>query len=187
MKKPFPTIFFLLIITVLPGCVAYPRAEEKITMDHKGRSKCVTNIWCGSYLSFDLYQNTEMGKKQIVMLKAWVTGTESIGDGKSLFFDLDGEILVLEVGTDVTKFESTCIEDSLYNNYRGSGKIYFISEYILKQIAEADRVVAKVILGVSHKYVEGECISNTEMPEEYAEFSCRAGFKRFYEWSKIWN
>jgi len=110
-------------------------------------------------MRFDLYQNQHLARRNEAILKVKVSGIDSIADGESLLFNVDGKITGLrsiDMTTDWEK-EFYTVEDSWLGSrhieQRFSTKRYVISEQLIDRIASAERVVARVNL--SREYVEG--------------------------------
>jgi hypothetical protein len=142
---------------------------------------------------------TYVPKSYLLTLK--VTGYHSIADGKSLHFNIDGEIIDLRTIDSITEFEE--VYHSIYQpgyigtNYyipsfyssavNASTKRYVINELLVHKIADANKVVMKVDL--SRTYVEGVCSPQesdawTKENEWLKEYTGTYGFKTFAEMMK---
>ena len=196
MKK---CILLCLIFSTLTACVPIvpivpivPSVDQMMAdmynVPYQGQSEFdgskfmgITNCWCGTALSFDLYQNQELAKKNFFIVKAKVMGTENIGDGRSLHFNIDGDILSFGSSMLVTNFESLNFPDYVTTDYPISIKKYLVPESVLTKIINSDRFVAKVDLDITQTYVEGVCSIHKEWEGKYDDLACTEGFKKFRE------
>ena len=151
----------------------------------------------------DLYQNSHLAQENIAVLTVKVKGYNSIGSGKSLHFNIDGEFI--DMGAVDATSEVEEVFPSLYApGYAGGGvyvapvyepatmattKRYTISEQAIDKIGHAKKVIVKVDL--ERTYAEGVC--NPPKPEEIKgyewarELSGTEGFKGFAEMTKTLN
>lgn len=196
--------FFFVILSY--GCVTNSveqiarsmyNIEEVGVSDFDGTKHVrVNNIPCtGAW--FDLYQDSKLSINKSVMLKIKVPGVNSIGDGKSLHFNLDGEILDFDTVDSVTGVEEvfssqyspgyvgggTYVSPYYSPATRASTKQYLITEHNADQIARANKAVMRVDMKQSS--VEGRCdpkeVGDGNYKSLARELSGTAGFARFIE------
>lgn len=211
-------IFFSLILSLMfMGCVSLDtkgivksmyNVPETGVSDFDGtkyiRMKNISCIKKDVGLLLDLYQDTKMAKKNIVILTLKVTGYHSIADGSSLHFNIDGEIIDLKTMDNITAIEE--VYHSIYQpGYIGrdiyipsiyspavqaSTKRYVITDTFVDKVANSKKVVMKVDL--ARTYVEGICSpqesdgwdKNNEWLKEYTG---TYGFKTFLGMMKSVN
>jgi len=212
--KMSKVVFHLLILSVLLiSCTSLDTKEivkSMYNVPETGMSEFdgseyirMKNISCikDHGLLLDLYQDSKMAKKKLVILTLKVTGYHSISDGRSLHFNIDGEIIDLKTFDATTEVEE--VYPSIYQpGFIGSGiyipsfyspavhastKRYVITEALVIRIANANRVVMKADL--ARTYIEGVCSPQasdewTKEKEWLKEYSGTYGFKTFAEMMK---
>src|SRR6266581_131980 len=160
------------------------------------------NIACSGdqVIRLDLYQDSRLARANQAILKVKVTGVHSIGGGKSLHFNIDGEFMDLETADQTTDMEEvfaaqyapgyvgggTYVAPAYSPAIRASTKRYPISEKIIEKIGKAKRVVVRVDL--SGSYVEGLCSPResgwTKENEWVRELTGTEGFRGFSEMTR---
>jgi len=118
---------------------------------------CKESGFLNCNIKLGLYRRSTMPENQIVLV-AVVQDIKSFGEGKSLHFNIDGEIISFESIDTLTEFET---KEGTYIPYSGlyipptswSAKRYLIDKNFLDKILKAQRVAVRIDLRRS--YVEG--------------------------------
>lgn len=123
----------------------------------------VSKISCRGDLMFELYQDTPKARNGKVLLRAGVNSANSIQDGESLEFNLDGKKYAFTSFQETTNFDT--VSFGHYNRSHFSNKGYLVPESFVRHVARAERVVARVHFR-NDMYADGTC---SEIAPEEAE------------------
>jgi hypothetical protein len=166
MKKLF-SIGAMLFLFALTGCAALTPGninESQSTFD--GSTQLVieppalvrssADTWSGTNMEMSLFWNSKM-KPEKIILEVYVQGIESFAQGKSLHFNIDGEIVSFTSIDQLTDFQTESGFFGPVGEYHPatthSSKRYLISTKFLERILNAKDV--RIKLDLSKTYIEG--------------------------------
>ena len=170
---------FTLLGFILNGCASMPGMPgniiENVSSFDGSKELTMEPAWLyDSSIKLSLYQNTKMNDTDVV-LTAIVKGAHSFSRGKSLHFNIDGEIVSYEPIDSTTDIETS-------SGFYGSGmyippsnwssKRYAINVDFIERLVSAERVIIKIDL--SKSYVEGVFSSS-------APTTARSPFREFHK------
>lgn len=171
-----------LVIVLISGCVAFPDTETSLkrmyNVSSSGTSKFdnskhirISNMRCDNIM-FELYQDTEKKKNNIVLLKAGSVSVENIGKGKSLHIKLDGEVYSFKSNDPLTEHDTIYLDYGVTMTF--SHKSFVVSESFIRKAAASNEFLAKVEL-LNNTYIEGTCspVSLKEAQEESKKYNVK--------------
>jgi hypothetical protein len=103
---------------------------------------------------FELYQDTEKHKNNVVLLKAGSVDVENIGKGKSLHIKLDGEIYSFESNDVLTEHDTIHLGYGVTMPF--SHKTFVVPESFVRDAAASTTFLVKVEM-LNNTYIEGKC------------------------------
>jgi hypothetical protein len=164
--------FLYAVILFLAGCAAVPgRIQESISpFDGAKEIAMEPALVCREdapkpcYIRLGLFKRSTMSAES-VMLLAVVDGTNPIAEGKSLHFDMDGDIASFasidrKTGYNIGKGPHTTGTAFCKPRANCSVKRYIVDKSFLKQLISARRAAVRISL--KKGYVQGQLLNDSE-------------------------
>ncbi len=172
-KNIFLSIIILFTCAGMPGMPGH--ITESTSKFDNSKQLTMEPAWVGDGpIKFSLFKSTKMPKDTLI-LEAIIKGIESISQGNSLHFNVDGTIYDFKSIDDLTDFE---VEEGWYRSTiyvppaSWSSKRYIIDTKFLNLINSAKNVIVK--LNLKNEFVESEFSKDNPT-------AARPAFKKFYE------
>ena len=183
-SKLIKYITFICVVIVLYSCASMPgvpgHISESISKFDDTKQLSMEPAWLyNSPIKLSLLKTTKM-PDSLVALIAVVKGAHNFSSGKSLQFNVDGEVFAFE---SIDSFTDINTDSGVYSSVayippsNWSSKRYVVSKKFIKRLIDANEVWVKIDL--FKEFVEGRFSSD-------APTTARPAFREFYKRISQW-